>query len=250
MTSSAMRWAMAGTESGRRSTERGSEPVRLAVGTAIFTAEPEGALWWEAEQLLVVADLHLEKGSSFARRGQFLPPYDTAATLAALGGLVRRRRPRVVVALGDSFHDEDGGTRLMPADSQALSDLQSGCDWIWISGNHDPSVPASLGGSAADCLAVGDLLFRHEPTSGPAPGEIAGHLHPAARVFSRLGSTRRRCFIGDGTRMVVPAFGAYAGGLSVRDAAFQPLFKPESVRVWLLGRDAVYPVGFRSVGHD
>ncbi|MFO1184844.1 MAG: ligase-associated DNA damage response endonuclease PdeM [Bauldia sp.] len=229
---------------------RRGAPVRVPVATVHFTAEAEGALWWDEERILVVADLHLEKGSSFARRGQFLPPYDTAATLASLGRIVRRRDPRVVVALGDSFHDDEGGTRLSATDRDTLRDLQRGRDWIWIAGNHDPAAPVELGGSAADCLAVGEVIFRHEPSAGPAPGEVAGHLHPAARVSGRLGSTRRRCFIGDGTRLVTPAFGAFAGGLSVRDPAFQPLFKPETVQVWLLGRDAVYPIGFRSIGRD
>ena len=181
----------------RRSTTGAGTAIEVA-GVSL-QALAEGALWWAEERLLVVADLHLEKASSFARRGQFLPPYDTGVTLAALGCLIAALQPRVVVALGDSFHDDDGAVRLGAADKTTLAALQSGREWIWIAGNHDRVAPAGLGGASVTDLALGPLVFRHEPRPHASPGEIAGHLHPAARVASRLGSVRRRCFIGDGT---------------------------------------------------
>jgi len=213
----------------------------------VLEAFREGALWWADESLLAVADLHLEKGSSFARRGQLLPPYDTGETLARLAVLVAHLHPKVVVALGDSFHDDDGALRLPPRDRAALAALQSGRDWIWIAGNHDSSLPDSLDGMRLDGLAVGPLVFRHEPAAGAADGEIAGHLHPAARVVGRGKSVRRRCFVGDGYRLILPAFGAYAGGLDVGDRAFAGLFRQTSFRVFVLGDDRVYPVGPRAL---
>jgi DNA ligase-associated metallophosphoesterase len=213
----------------------------------VLEAFAEGALWWADEGLLVVADLHLEKGSSFARRGQFLPPYDTGETLARLGRLVARLQPKLVVALGDSFHDDEGAARLSARDRAALAALQAGRDWVWVAGNHDPALPASLRGTHVEMLAVGRLTFRHEPRPGPAEGEVAGHLHPAARVVGRSKSVRRRCFVGDGYRLVLPAFGAYAGGLDVLDDAFGGLFADASFRAFVLGEDRVYPVGRRAL---
>lgn len=221
-------------------TTAGGEPVSVA-GTA-FAALPEGALWWAEARMLIVADLHLEKGSSFARRGQMLPPYDTTATLAVLERLIRRHEPATVTALGDSFHDMRGATGLSPEHRATLASLQRGRDWIWIAGNHDPDLPADIGGERIGEIAIGRLRFRHRPAKGPAPGEIAGHLHPAARVAGRAGSVRRRCFVGDGDRIVIPALGAYAGGLNVLDPAFASLFTGAFL-AFVLGRGAVYPVG-------
>jgi DNA ligase-associated metallophosphoesterase len=223
-------------------------PALVGVMGVVLEAFPAGALWWADEGLLAVADLHLEKGSAFARRGQLLPPYDTRETLARLSRLVTALQPRVVVALGDSFHDAGGAERLDGDDRAALAAVQRGRDWVWIAGNHDPDLPASLDGIHADALAIGRVTFRHEPDAGTAEGEIAGHLHPAARVIGRGRSVRRRCFAGDGSRLVLPAFGAYAGGLDVRDDAFAGLFRPKTFRAFVLGEDAVYPVGPRALG--
>ena len=224
-------------------------PTAALVGVmgVVLEALREGALWWADERLLCVADLHLEKGSSFARRGQMLPPYDTGETLARLRLLVDRLQPRTVVALGDSFHDNDGAHRLSPKDRASLGRLQAGRDWMWIAGNHDSALPCGLTGQRLDALSLGPLTFRHEPATGPADGEIAGHLHPAARVVGRGKSVRRRCFAGDGYRLILPAFGAYAGGLDVRDPAFAGLFRKASFRAFVLGDAGVYPVGARAL---
>jgi hypothetical protein len=196
-------------------------------------ADLSGALFWEEQSLLVVSDLHLEKGSSFARRGVLLPPYDTAATLSRLGAAISRHAPRMVIALGDSFHDRDAHGRLSVADRDAITALQVRRDWVWISGNHDPALPSDLGGVVASEVAIGPIAFRHEPTG--AAGEIAGHLHPKARVSTRGRSVERRCFACDGERAVMPAFGAYAGGLNIRDAAFAKLFQAAGFMAHLLG---------------
>lgn len=216
----------------------------MTVAGVSLVADSAGALWHEESGLLAVADLHFEKGSAFAMRRQMLPPYDTAATLARLAALIVRYRPRAVVALGDSFHDARAGERMSANDYDALRALMHGRDWIWISGNHDPAIPAGLG-DMQDELSLGPLTFRHEPRADASPGEIAGHLHPAARVVSPSGSLRRKCFVSDGARCVLPAFGAYAGGLNIRDAAFAPLFGARPVVAHVLGRARVFAVSSR-----
>ena len=201
-----------------------SPPAMLSVNGADLVLDLAGALYWPDESALVVADLHLEKGSSFATRGMLLPPYDTAATLALLGRAVARYAPRLVIALGDSFHDGDGPARLMADDRGALAGLQRGRDWVWIAGNHDPNPANNIGGVFTRSLSLGPLTFRHEPSEGAADGEIAGHLHPSARVSQRGRAVTRKCFAADAHRMVMPAFGAYTGGLNIRDRAFAKVF--------------------------
>ena len=210
--------------------------VRIA-GIAVVL-DCDGALYWPEEGLLAIADLHLEKGSSFATRGVLLPPYDTATTLARLAGVVARYAPRAVIALGDSFHDGNGVARIAPGDRAALVALHRGRDWIWIVGNHDPEAAKGMGGSFAAALAVGALVFRHQPSG--ADSEIAGHLHPVARVGSRGHSVRRRCFASDGTRLIMPAFGAFAGGLNVRNRRFADIFGTFAFTAHMLGNGRIY----------
>ena len=210
-------------------------------GEAAF-CDPRGALVLPDHGLLIVSDLHLEKGSAAARRGRLLPPYDTAATLDLLAAVIADYRPRVVVSLGDSFHD-DGGTQRMPAPyRQRLAALMAGREWIWVAGNHDPAAPAGLPGIVAQEIAVGRLRLRHEPRPGALPGEIAGHLHPGATVVQRGRAVRRRCFASDGQRLVMPAFGAFTGALNVLDRAYDGLFRRESLVAHMLGEARVYAV--------
>jgi uncharacterized protein len=219
---------------------RADHPVQVA-GTTLL-ADPDGALYWAEEKLLVVADLHLEKGSAFARRGVLLPPYDTATTLSRLARLVEHYVPRVVIALGDSFHDDDGPLRMSDLDRIKLKGLQRGRDWIWIAGNHDPDLPPDIGGRLADTLAIGALTFRHEPSEQTRDGEIVGHLHPVARVAQRGRAVSRRCFATDGRRLVMPAFGAYTGGLNVRDQAIFGLFGSLTFTAHMLGAQRLYAI--------
>jgi uncharacterized protein len=214
----------------------------VTVAGVTLIADPAGALYWPDEDLLIVADLHLEKGSAFAKRGVLLPPYDTATTLARLARLVERRAPRLVIALGDSFHDDAGPLRMSLTDRAALKALQHGCTWLWIAGNHDPDLPADIGGQFAEVLALGPLTLRHEPSATAGDGEIAGHLHPVARVARRGRAVSRRCFAGDGRRLVMPAFGAYAGGLNVRDYAILGLFGTLAFTAHMLGARQLYAV--------
>ena len=222
----------------------GGREISIAHGVSIagvtLVADLSGAFFWESERLLIVSDLHLEKGSSYATRGVLLPPYDTVATLARLAAVIARHDPCCVIALGDSFHDRKAHERLAPADRQAVAALQARRDWIWIAGNHDPAPPRDIGGVVASEVAVGGIVFRHEPTG--AAGEIAGHLHPKARVTTRGRTMERRCFASDGMRAVMPSFGAYTGGLSIRDAAFQKIFRTPGLMAHVLGDNRMHAI--------
>ena len=214
----------------------------ITVNGAALVADVAGALYWPERRLLAVADLHLEKGSSFAARGSLLPPYDTVDTLIRLRGLIVRYAPRVVVTLGDNFHDGRGLARIAPRDRDLLLGLQYGREWVWITGNHDPDPLEGVGGMFADELAVGPLTFRHAADHDNAAGEISGHLHPVAIVRVRGRGLRRRCFASDGARMVMPAFGAYAGGLNVRHRAFANVFERAFV-AHVMGDERLYAIG-------
>jgi DNA ligase-associated metallophosphoesterase len=212
----------------------------VTIAGVTLVADLSGAFFWESERLLVVSDMHLEKGSSFAAGGVLLPPYDTVATLSRLSAVIVRHDPRTVIALGDSFHDRDAHQRLSAPDRDVIAVLQTRRDWIWISGNHDPALPSDVGGVVASEVAIGSIMFRHEPTG--AIGEIAGHLHPKARVTTRGRTVERRCFASDGMRAVMPAFGAYTGGLSIRDAAFAKIFQTLGFMAHVLGDNRMHAI--------
>lgn len=213
------------------------------------TLRASGALWIAAERMLVVADLHLEKGSSYAMRGQMLPPYDTRETLRRLTAEVDATKPESVVLLGDTFHDRTSEDRLAADDAATLRDLAARTRLIWVIGNHDADGPRALPGETADELSILGLTLRHEPQGGLQPGEVAGHLHPCAKVAAQSGVVRRRCFVTDGDRLVVPAFGAYAGGLNILDVAFAGFFSRPPL-AGALGASRVHAVGWRSLRGD
>jgi DNA ligase-associated metallophosphoesterase len=223
--------------------------LRVAVNGAEATLRRSGALWLAAERTLVCADLHLEKGSAYAARGQMLPPYDTRETLKRLSAEVEALSPATVVLLGDTFHDRKAEGRLAADDKARLRALAAGRTLVWVIGNHDADGPRALPGEVAGEVTLRGLTLRHEPQPGLQPGEVAGHLHPAARIRATRGSVRRRCFVTDGERMILPAFGAYAGGLNVLDAAFEGLFARPPIAA-ALGTTRVHAVGWRSLGPD
>ena len=228
--------------------EFNDQPVSIC-GKA-FRADYSGALYWPAEDALIVADLHLEKGSSFAAKGIMLPPYDTRETLTRLAEAMDRFNPQTIIALGDSLHDAAGASRLSVEDRESLKILQEDREWIWITGNHDPKIARELGGHVRDDLTVEGLTFRHEPSNGRVTHEIAAHLHPAAKLSLHGYSFRRPCFVSNGLRLVMPAFGTYAGGLNILDDAFDPLFGSDGMSVWMLGQEGLYPVAPRLLRPD
>lgn len=216
----------------------------ILLNGATLRADASGALFWPTRGWLMVADLHLEKGSAFARHGQFLPPYDTAATLARLEALCAQWRPARVICLGDSFHDRDAAARVSATDGRRITALTAAHDWIWIAGNHDPAPPPGWGGSVAtDALREGPLVLRHEAATDPAGvvGELSGHYHPKAATIVRGKRISARCFAGDGSRLILPAFGAYAGGLNVLDPAISGLLR-QPFQVWMLGTGRLFPL--------
>ena len=219
-----------------------AQAIEIGLTGETVICDRSGALWLPADRTLVVSDLHLEKGSSFARRGMLLPPYDTLVTLRLLDEAVPRYDPAIVVSLGDAFHDEEAAARMPPLWRDMLLGIMAGRDWIWVAGNHDPSRPAGLPGESLSEVAVGVLSFRHEPSRTKAAGEVAGHLHPGGRIVRRGRSVRRACFITDGDRLILPAFGAYTGALNVLDRAFHGLFRKERLLALMLGDACLYPI--------
>jgi DNA ligase-associated metallophosphoesterase len=200
-----------------------------------------GAAYLPAHATLIFADLHFEKGSSYARGRQFLPPYDTQATLLRMTRAIARHRPAQIIALGDSFHDPDAADRLGEAERELLASMGKTAHFIWIAGNHDPHPPAWLGGEVTDGHRLGGLTLRHEPLSIFHAGEVAGHLHPCASVAKWGRSVRRRCFVSDGLRILLPSFGAYTGGLDVGDTAISSLFAGP-FHAYMLGNTRVYAI--------
>jgi DNA ligase-associated metallophosphoesterase len=215
-----------------------------------FLGDLSGALYWPAEKALIVADLHLEKGSHYAQRGQMLPPYDTRETLQKLAAAIDRTQAETVISLGDGLHDPGAAQRMAREDLDVLRMMQDDREWIWVTGNHDPEIDAVLGGTVLPEITVEGLTLRHEPQQGRVTHEIAGHLHPAAKLSLHGHTLRRPCFIGNGLRLLLPAFGAYTGGLNVLDDAFLPLFGMDGFAVWLLGSEGLYPVATRHLREE
>jgi len=221
------------------STPRSDAPQPIRLGGVDLLAETSGALVWPEAQTLVVADLHLEKGSSYAARGVMLPPYDTRATLERLAQVATRHVVTRIICLGDSFHDGAATARLAADDEKRLASLTRSVDWIWIAGNHDPVPPTSLGGRVvAGELRLGPLVFRHIASPLFAASEVSGHYHPKASVHVRGRRLSGRCFVHDQQRLVLPAFGAYAGGLDVFEPALRALFSRDFA-VHLLARERI-----------
>jgi hypothetical protein len=198
----------------------------LVLNGAALVALASGALWWPEERLLCVADLHLGRSERLARRGgALLPPYETAETLDRLAAEIDRRAPATVVCLGDSFDDLGAAEALAEPDAGRLTALAAGRDWVWIAGNHDPG-PLALPGRHLAELRLGPLVFRHAAAAGAPPGEVSGHYHPKMRLAAAGRAIVRACFLHDARRAILPAYGAYTGGLSADHPALMALFTP------------------------
>lgn len=215
-----------------------TKPDMIINGESLIP-DVSGALFWPSRKTLIVADLHFEKGSRFASKGNLLPPYDTRATLTALESVVQTYQPKRIISLGDSIDDMMAAERIAADDVARIRHLTEMQEWIWVAGNHDPAPPDLWGGTTVEEMTDGAFIFRHQAVSGNAPGELSGHFHPKARVSTRGRRLSARCFIEDGSRMILPSFGAYTGGLDVFDPAIASYFKKQA-RVWLLGKDKVH----------
>ena len=208
--------------------------VRFSFSGHDLVALPQAALFWPARKALLVADLHFEKASWFARFGQMLPPYDSEATLADLEALATATDARELWCLGDSFHDSAGSERMSAKAREILASLTERLDWTWITGNHDEAISADHGGRIIDEAEVDGLLLRHEADPAETRPELSGHFHPKLRIRLRGKSVSRRCFVATERKLILPAFGALTGGL---DASH-----PEIIRAVGLGAAALVPV--------
>lgn len=215
-------------ESGRA---RGHSRVMVPLSFAghEFLALPEAALFWPARSALLVADLHFEKASWFARFGQFLPPHDSQATLDMIERLVDRTGARAVWSLGDSFHDADGAARLDLRTRHRLRALTDRLDWVWITGNHDVAMTGAPGGRRCAELQVDGIWLRHEAEPADQQPEISGHFHPILRLSLRGRHVSRRCFVGSRTKLILPALGALTGGLDAGHREIRRVMGPDAM---------------------
>jgi DNA ligase-associated metallophosphoesterase len=223
-------------------------PAEIVFAGQRLLLDPAGVLFWPARRMLVVADLHFEKGAAFARRGAMLPPHDTLATLERLERVVGRLEPRTVVSLGDGFHDRLGAAHLPDALAVRIRALTAAREWLWVVGNHDPEPPEGLGGTGLAEVEIAGLVLRHEAGDSD-DNVIGGHLHPCAKVRLGQRTARLGCFVSDGRRLVLPAFGAFTGGLNVLDQAFADLFG-QGFATYVLGQESCRRIPHRLLVRD
>ncbi|MBI1275614.1 ligase-associated DNA damage response endonuclease PdeM [bacterium] len=201
-----------------------------------------GLIWFPEIKLMGISDIHFEKGSFFGRFGSFLPPYDTASTLEQMEQAIERFQPDTMVALGDSFHDVHATDRLREEDRQRLQTLIDQVrDWIWIEGNHDPAICNTIPGLRCRQYIKDDLHFRHIAT-GDDLWEISGHYHPKARLSIKGHRMSGACFVKSGRKLIMPAFGAYTGGLDIDSAAFTTAIPQQNRDVYFIHQQKVYAV--------
>ena len=210
-----------------------------------FSIVAPAALYWPAKNALLVADLHLEKASFFARQGQMLPPYDSQATLAELAGLVSETGATRVFCLGDNYHDGGGEARLEPEAAEQLSAMTAALDWVWITGNHDRDVAGLWGGKVVDEWTGEGLALRLEATAGSHLPEISGHYHPKIRIAARGRHLSRRCFVKGRHHLIMPAFGALTGGMAAHDPVIEACVGgPAEAIIGLTGKQVCFPLPF------
>lgn len=211
--------------------------VRFSFSSHELVALPQGALYWPSRRALLVADLHLEKASWFARLGQMLPPYDSIATLAELTRLRQETAAEEIWCLGDSFHDRHGCDRLPPKARELLTELTAATRWTWITGNHDPGFADHCGGQISEEAEVDGLILRHEADPSDLRPELSGHFHPKLRINHKGRQVSRRCFVATDRKLILPAYGALTGGLDAHH--------PEIARAVGARAEALVPVANR-----
>jgi DNA ligase-associated metallophosphoesterase len=207
-----------------------------------FELLPSGAAWWPARRTLVLADLHLEKGSSRAVHGHWLPPYDTAHTLQTIHHLIETHTPQLILCLGDAFEDPQAWHRMDSADRTTLLDLTRQCPWVWIAGNHDPRSPDPVLGTFLPEMEIEGITFTHQPSSSPdlSPGpRVFAHFHPKATLLLRGKRVTGRCFLATESDLLLPALGAYVGGLDRHDPAIRGALRGK-IHTWILHKNRTY----------
>jgi uncharacterized protein len=220
---------------------------KMTLAGVTFEPRLSGALLAPEHEALIVSDMHLEHGASLARRGVHIPPFDTFSTLQLLEHEVQALKPRTVIFLGDAFHDRVAHAELPEDHRTRLKRLLHEIETVWIAGNHDPDPPASLPGVCVAEHHIATISLRHEPARRGRKGyEIAGHLHPGATIVRRGASARAKCFVADATRIILPAFGAYTGALSVHSKAFANLLDVETAKLWMIGKTAIHAVPMKT----
>ena len=209
-----------------RASGAGKPAIQIEFAGLALTLDHSGAAYASAQGTLIVADLHLEKGSRAASKGRLLPALDSRDTLLRLKRAVEAYRPERVVCLGDSFDDNLASERMADADKDGLASLCASVgEWLWLSGNHDPEAPIFCGGGTANQIEIGGAILCHEPAAARASPQIVGHLHPKASVPAGGCHFSGPCFCVSEDLLIMPAFGAYAGGLSCRSRAIRSLLK-------------------------
>lgn len=231
----------------RRHNYLDSGSARVLLCGKSFVADSTGALFWPAENTLIVADLHLGRGSYLTEDGVVLPPYDTRSGFDKLEEVIDRYAPQKVIALGESF---SGDVQLSFRDVDWLKDLMEDREWHWVVGESRQSIPEAVGGEVCPAHTVGAMRFRHEPTRAPVGHEIAGGMHPVACVTEYGHITRSRCFVSNGMRMVLPSLGDYGVGVNVLDESFAPLLGRGGLFVWIAMDGKAYPVSAGQLAED
>jgi uncharacterized protein len=222
---------------------------KIMLADVALRPDISGALHVPEMNTLIISDLHLEQGSSLARRGIRVPPYDTAISLGLLENVITKFAPERLVFLGDTFHDGEGEARLPEEHLLRLQKISQAHECFWISGNHDPKPPETIAGHAADLVMLGPLMLRHQPLKlHDGEFEISGHLHPGCAITQRGRRISGKCFIADQRRLIMPAFGAYTGGLSVFSDAYAGLFNRAETLTWMIGREAIHKFPFSRLG--
>ena len=221
------------------------ERAKIMLNGLELRPDLSGALHVPDMNALIISDLHLEQGTSLARRGIRVPPFDTNITITILEEVITRFKPQRLIFLGDSFHDDEGETRVETALMLRLQAVSHTHECFWICGNHDPSPPRNLAGHAADHILLGPVTLRHEPARlRKDEFEICGHLHPGCAVTQRGRRVAGKCFVADERRLIMPAFGAYTGALSVFAKPYERLFRHDETKAWMIGQERIYQFPF------
>ena len=227
--------------------------VPLSFANHLFDIVAPASLFWPSQSALLVADLHLEKASFYARQGQMLPPYDSRATLDELADLIETTDAKRVFCLGDNYHDGGGEARLEPAAAEKLKAMAKQVDWVWISGNHDRDVSGLWGGSVQKEWNIGGLGLRHEASRNPVLPEISGHYHPKIRISVRGRNLARRCFVVGKNHLIMPAFGALTGGMAADDPVIEKIVGgPAEAVIGIRDKPVRFPLTFedRTLQHE